>query len=119
MDFKILREQLERIFTKEGIVGGALTPVLNAEQKCGEFVMAPFHGQLVLGDSFQAFVIETLRLAEKQYRASLQFHTLQWYSYMLLLQLANFRTLRAAEILFMNGRPGQGFGILRDLLTFE
>lgn len=109
------QRRLEDAFTKDGIVGGGLLPVLEGERKCRKFVVSKFHGQMVLGDSFQAFFIDTLQLAESKYRASPLFRTLQWYAYLLLLQLANFRTLRAAEILFVNGRPGQGYGLLRDL----
>lgn len=109
------QERLERVFLQDGIVGGHLKPVLDAEAECGEFVTNSFHGQLVLGDSFQAFFVDTLQLAESRYRASPLFRTLRWYAYLLLLELANFRTIRAAEILFTHGRASQGYGLLRDL----
>jgi len=109
------QERLERVFLQDGIVGGHLIPVLHAESEYGKFVASHFHGQLVLSDSFQAFFIDTLRLAEARYRESSLFPALQWYAYLLLLELSNFRTIRAAEILFVHGRAGQGYGLLRDL----
>ena len=109
------QERLERVFLQDGIIGGHLIPVLDAESECGKFVASHFHGQLVLSDSFQAFFIDTLRLAEARYRESSLYHALQWYAYLLLLELSNFRTIRAAEILFVHGRAGLGYGLLRDL----
>ena len=73
--------RLERVFLQDGLVGGHLKPVLDAESECGEFVTSHFHGQLVLGDSFQAFFIDTLQLAEARYRASPLFLSLRWYPY--------------------------------------
>lgn len=109
------QKRLEDAFTKDRIIGGELIPVLEAEREHAEFVKCTFHGQMVLADSFQAFFVETLRLAEDKYRASPLFQKLQWYPYLLLRQLSSFRTVRAAEILFVNGCPGQGYGLLRDL----
>ena len=109
------QNRLESTFTESGVVGGLLTPTLLAEQEYSKFVMDNFHGHLVLSDSFQSFFVETLMLAERQFRASALFQTLQSYSSYLLLQLANFRTARAAEILLIHGRPLSGYGLLRDL----
>jgi len=110
-----LWEKLERAFKQDGKVGGNLTPLLEAEKECGLFVCDNFKRQLVLSDSFEAFFMDTLRLAEARYRKSARFQTLQWYPYLLMLELGNLRTLRAANILFMHGRAGQGYGLLRDL----
>jgi len=115
MDTKSWQARLERTFLQDGVIGGHLQPVLKAESKCREFVVGHFHGQSVLGDSFQAFFVDTLRLAEARRQASPKSGNLPWYSYLLLLELANFRTIRAAEILYTNGRAGQGYGLLRDL----
>ncbi len=115
MDIREWQRRLEETFTEQGVVGGGLTPVLDAERSYGVYVASTFHGQHVLADSFQAFVVETLRLAEEQHRVSPLFRKLQWYSYLLLLGLANFRTIRAGEVLFMAGYPGQAYSLLRDL----
>jgi len=109
------QEKLGRAFIQDGIVGGHLRPVLEAECECADFVITHFHDQLILGDSFQAFFVDTLQLAERRYRASPDFLKLQWYAHLLRLELANFRTVRAAEILFMHGRASHGYGLLRDL----
>lgn len=115
METKEWQERLERTFQQDGLVGGHLVPVLRAERKCGNFVESTFHGHLVLADCFQAFFVDTLQLAESKFRASPLFSTLRWYAYLLLVELSNFRTIRAAEILFRHGRGGQGYGLLRDL----
>ena len=69
------QKRLEDTFSVGEIVGGSLLEVLDAESDYYYyyyyFITTRCHSHLVLMDSFGAFSVETFRLAEARYCASL------------------------------------------------
>jgi hypothetical protein len=111
------QKRLTDTFSQRGVVGGALIEVLKAESAYYSFVTDKFHGHLVIMDSFGAFSIETLRLAETQYRVAYvqQNKRYKWYSRLLIDYVMNFKRVRATENLLLCGYPTTGYALLRDL----
>ena len=115
MDVTAWQERLESTFTRGGVVGGSLLPVMRAEKAYESFVVETFHGHSVLTDSFLGFFVETLTLAGELLREPARAGKRAWYWPLLVEQTANFRTFRAAENLLLRGYPLAGFSLLRDV----
>lgn len=114
MDLKQLVAQLEDASDVNGMVGGLLTEVLQAENVCRLSFIGKHKGYSVVMDSFHAFFIETL----KRGRQWVQTHELpegSWYHFAYLQYLILFRSLRACEILLIHGYPFDAYGLLRDI----
>ncbi len=58
--------QLTETCTVNGVIGGSLLSVINAEESAGNHLLKKYRGQNVLLDSFQSFFIDTLTLANDQ-----------------------------------------------------
>ena len=108
------QKRLKDTFSVGEITGGALLEVINAESDYTTFITTRFRGHLILMDSFGAFSLETLRLAEAQYRSG-SIGKQKWYPRLLLEEVMNFKRVRAAENLLLRGYPSTGYGLLRDL----
>jgi hypothetical protein len=107
---------LETTFNRDGVIGGtSLIPVIEAERGFGEAVDARLRGHLVLSESFQNFLFDTVRLGEGKWRSGKNPQGHLWYGVMVLECAALFRALRAADILLHAGYPLDGFSLLRDV----
>jgi hypothetical protein len=114
MDVATWQGRLERTFTVDGVGGNRLLEVAAAEQAYASFARDNLYGHFVLANSFFVFFLETLALAEST-RAEWDQASYQWYTPLLLQQATNFRRLRAASNLFLQGYPLFGYALLRDL----
>lgn len=133
MDVEEWQKRLEDNFTECGMVGGHLLEVIEMEKAYGQHIVASFHGQSLLMDSFQSFFIETLRLAQAWVAGNGWPEGCPYYSPILVFYLTVFRNFRACQNLFVTGYPLDGFalfrnvkdralllcGIARNLTTFE
>jgi hypothetical protein len=108
-------KKLEENFSEDGVVGGSLLEVMGHEKNYSTFVVNDFNWYLVLAESFQAYLLQTLRIAESRYRAVFATSPEQYYCETLLLHSVNFRSVRAAERVFLQGYPLSGFSLLRDV----
>ena len=108
--------RLEQTFDRDGMIGEtSLLPVFDAERKYGAEVDSRFKGLLVLSDSFQNFLLGTIRLAEDKWRKGDVSGEYNWYGVLLMECGALFRALRAADVLLHSGYPLDGFSLLRDI----
>ena len=109
------QRRLEKIFSIDGIVGRRLFEVLDAEKAYGIHIDETYHGHLYLTNSFFDFYIETIQKAVEWTRQHGWPNNLRYYSYSVLYSITNFKSFRAADTLFMNGYPYDGYSLLRDL----
>jgi len=63
MDVGELQKRMEVTFNVDGIFGGRLLPILNAEKAYGAHIATTYRGHLVLINSFFDFFIETIQQA--------------------------------------------------------
>ncbi len=108
------QKRLEQNFTENGVVGGGLLELMEQEQSYGALISNNFHGYLLLADSFQLFHLRTLQIAQSQRGGAFGASPHSWYDAVILLCAVNFRTLRAAETVFLRGYPLAATGLLRD-----
>jgi hypothetical protein len=110
------QNKLEENFSHKGVVGGFLLPhVMNQERVVGDEFIAKYKGHRVLIDSFLDFFALTLY-------ATLQLRNQQgwpkgapWYAPCVLEFINQFRGLRAAEVLSINGYPLEAYSLQRNL----
>lgn len=115
MDIAQWQKRLEETFGNGRMVRPELVPVLEAEVAYGDFVRHWFHGYSVLMDSFQAFLLMTLKLADVHYQAAVQPPPFEWYRPQMMEYVAIFRAIRSAEILLRHGYSFRAFALLRDV----
>jgi hypothetical protein len=116
MDVKAWQERLEKNFVEQGVVGGKLlAATVSAEQRVGSHFIEKFYGHRVLTDSFVGFFAETLaeQVGFSQKVGWPQGE--QHYAICLMMYLTMYRTVRAAEILSMQGYPLSGYTLLRSV----
>jgi len=115
MGWEDLQQKLEDTFTLDGVIGKKVSLVMEYEKNYGNFVEEKYRGHSILVHSFQEFFIETLEIAGSAWNEHDRKPTPPTYSETWLWHLANFRSLRAIDILFHNGYPMDGFARLRHL----
>jgi hypothetical protein len=109
------QRNLEDHFTYNGVVGGRILPsTMKQEQICGAYFVDKFHGHRVLADSFMDFFAVTLRSAAAgHYKTGWPGHS--YYGPCLVEFVTQFRGMRAAEVLSVNGYPLDGYALQRNL----
>jgi hypothetical protein len=110
------QQRLEDHFSYQGIVGGRLLPlVMEQERLAGDEFITKYKGYRVIADSFLDFFAETLNAAihARQQVGWPKDHP--WYAPCVLAFVTQFRGMRAAEILSMNGYPLDGYALQRNL----
>ena len=115
MDVGEWQRRLEKTFGIDGIVGKRLLDILDAEKKYGIHIAETYHGHLVLINSFFDFYIETIQKGSKWIQENGWPKNLPNYPINILQNVTNFKSFRAADILFMNGYPLDGYALLRDI----
>jgi hypothetical protein len=115
MDWKELQNRLSDEFTTDGILGKRVDDVIHCESDYGAFVENSYKGYCILSRSIQEFYMDTLQTAASVWTKKDNppppltcVDTWLWH-------LANFRSIRAVDILFHNGYPMDGFARLRHL----
>jgi hypothetical protein len=110
------QQRLEDNFSYRGVVGGRLLPlVMEQERLCGAQFIRTFHGHRILTDSFLDFFAQTLdSTAALRYQIGWPQDT-PYYVPCLLAFVTQFRGMRAAEILSVNGYPLDGYALQRNL----
>lgn len=109
------RQALEDIFTYGGCTGGRNLPSLVEQERiCGMYFRDREPDYRVLADSFLDFFATTLRSSASAY------YQKGWpedpcYDLCIVEFVAQFRGLRAAQILAENGYPFDGYALLRNL----
>jgi len=114
-DWEKLLTGLADAFTTDGIIGKKLYQVNQKEKAYGEYVEHTWRGHSIISHAFQEFYIETLQTAATVWQETNQEPTPPTYAETFMWHLANFRSLRAVDILFHNGYPMDGFARLRHL----
>ncbi|MCH7225119.1 hypothetical protein [Haloferula sp. A504] len=114
-DWKELQQKLSDAFTTDGIIGKRVGHILDAEARYGEFVETNFRGVGLLSHAFQEFYMDTIELAAAGWEEQGRDPTPATYTEVWLWHLANFRSVRAVDILFHNGYPMDGLTRLRHL----
>lgn len=108
-------KRLKRAFGVGDIIGGLITPVINAERRYRAQIPARWGGYLRLMDSFQALYLETLLRAEAALRDRSVPSGAIHYRHLVLAHVGLFRRFRATENLFQIGYSFSGFALLRDV----
>jgi hypothetical protein len=115
MDVGEWQKSLEENFTYNGVVGGRILPAtMEQERICGAYGVSKFHGHRILADSFLDFFGITVRSAgEGHSKHGWPPHP--YYAMCLVEFITQFRGMRAAEILSINGYPLEGYALQRNL----
>lgn len=115
MDVAEWQKGLEDNFTYNGVLGGRILPsTMEQERISGAYFIQKFHGHRVLADSFLDFFAITLRSAgEGHSRHGWPKHP--YYPVCLVEFITQFRGMRAAEVLSVNGYPLDGYALQRNL----
>ncbi len=105
--------RLEQAFGQSGTIGGSSMGQL-CERENGYYahINEHYYGHTVLADCFVSFFIETLELTHPHCSGETGSQEL---GRVFMQQIANFKTLRAAQSTFFNGYPLGGVALLRDL----
>jgi hypothetical protein len=113
---KEFQDHLHRTFDHDGFIGGHyLIDVMGQEQATGEAFVNKFHGHRVLTDSLIEFFAETLE-AQRQWNLYKGWPKSEpEYPRCLLMYLTLFRTVRATEILSVNGYAMPAYALQRSL----
>jgi hypothetical protein len=106
--------RLESYFSDGVSVGGRIMSTIKAEQDYGLKVTMLFHGYQKLSDSFQSFLLETIEVADRLWDRGKGGGD-GWYPRLLLGYATVYRSVRAAETLYIRGYPLSGYALLRDL----
>lgn len=109
------QKRLSDTFTVNGLIGGELISVQEAEDTAGNHLINTFKGQNVLLDSFQSFFIETLRIANDHIVANGWPKDRLNYPVAMAAFFNLFRRFRACEILYIKGYPLDGYALMRDI----
>lgn len=109
------QKRLEQTFSRNGVVGYLLNDVLSAEKNYSILVEDKYQGHSVLSHSFQHFYIESIHEATKYWKDKDRTPLPDYYSGICLQHLTIFRNIRAADVLFHNGYPMDGFARLRHI----
>ncbi len=112
---KAWQARLEENFNYNGIVGGQLYSVIDAEKECGEYFVRKFQGQNVLMDSFQGFFIETIDSVYIEVKRNGWPEDCPHYTPIFLYFISIFRGFRACENLVQHGYPFDGYALLRNV----
>jgi len=102
-------------FKVNGLVGGNLRVVHEAEDHVSNYLVKTFRGQNALLDSFQSLLIETLTLANSGIVSNGWPRDASNYSTTLAAFSNLFRRFRACEVLYMKGYPLDGYALMRDI----
>jgi hypothetical protein len=110
------QDRVHEAFDYNGVLGGKLLQgIMELESTVGQLFVRKFHGHRVLTDAFLGFFAETLQ-------TQLAFHSRHgWpsnqpnYALIFLMYLTMFRTVRATEVLSVNGYPMQGYALQRSI----
>lgn len=115
MDVGAWQKRLEENFTYNGVVGGRILPsTMEQERICGSYSVSKFHGHRILADSFLDFFATTVRSAgEGHSKHGWPQHP--YYPIGLVEFITQFRGMRAAEILSVNGYPLDAYSLQRNL----
>ncbi len=108
-------KRLADAFKVNGLVGGHLRIVHEAEDRVSDYLVTNFRGQDALLCSFQSFLIETLMLANKEINRHGWLKNAPNYSVALAAFFILFRRFRACEVLYMKGYPLDGYALMRDI----
>jgi hypothetical protein len=108
-------KRLADTFKVNGLVGGHLRSVHEAEDSVSNYLITNLRGQDALLCSFQSFFIETLSLANKEIQAHGWPKNAPNYSVALAAFFILFRRFRACEILYAKGYPLDGYALMRDI----
>jgi hypothetical protein len=108
-------KRLADTFKVNGLVGGHLRIVHEAENKVGDYLVSVFRGQDALLCSFQSFFIETLTLANGDIKARGWLKSAPNYTVTLAAFFNLFRRFRACEVLDIKGYPLDGYALMRDI----
>jgi hypothetical protein len=108
-------KRLADTFKVNGLVGGHLRIVHDAEDKVGDYLVNGLRGQDALLCSFQSFFIETLMLTNKEVNARGWPKNAPNYSVTLAAFFILFRRFRACEVLYIEGYPLDGYALMRDI----
>ena len=113
---KAWQKRLEDAFTEEGVVGGKfLTRTIAAEERVALTFAEKWHGHRILTDSFIGLFAATL---DEQFGLSQQNGWPKdepYYVTCLMMYLTMYRTVRAAEVLSMQGYPFSGYALMRSV----
>jgi hypothetical protein len=115
MDVAEWQKQLDDTFSDDGIIGKRLLNIIEMEKKYVQYIMQKFNGYQILTDSFFDFYIETLNQAHRQLMQNGRPQGAYRFPVEFLFYVTNFKSLRAAENLFLCGYPFDGYALLRDL----
>ena len=115
MNVEQWQKRLENTFSFNGLVGGQLQDIFQCEREYGEYFARTFHGQSVLIDSFQGFVISTINNSTDFVAKHGWPKNCENYSTTIVYFVMMFRRVRACENLLLNGYPLDGYALLRDL----
>lgn len=116
MDVSEWQARLEENFSgDDGIIGQNLMPIIELERDYWSYVESKFRGYRVLNESFYSFYVETMQRTNHYIKDGGWPKERPEYSTTLLHFVTNFRSMRAAETLLMNGYPTDGYGLYRDL----
>ena len=115
MDVGEWQKTLEDNFSYNGLIGGRILPsTMEQERICGAYFIQKFHGHRVLADSFLDFFAVTVRSAgEGHIKHGWPAHP--YYPICLVEFVTQFRGIRAAELLSVNGYPLDGYSLQRNL----
>lgn len=107
------QKRLEDTFSgRSKIIGEALLPTIELEQKYEKHFITKFHGQDVILNSFEGFYIDTLKLVAELSQKRTLSGTLK---FMAAMHVVSFRRFRSAHILFLKGYPFDAVSLLRGL----
>jgi hypothetical protein len=110
------QDRLHEAFDYNDVLGGKfLLGTMQLEEAVGQLFVRKYHGHRLLTDAFLDFFAETLQ-------TQLAFHSqCGWpsnepnYALTFLMYLTMFRTVRATEVLSVNGYPLQGYALQRSI----
>jgi hypothetical protein len=108
-------KRLADTFKVNGVVGGHLQIVYDAEDRVTDYLIKTLRGQDALLCSFQSFFIETLTLAKEDINARGWLKHAPNYSVALAAFFVLFRRFRACEILYAKGYPLDAYALMRDV----
>jgi hypothetical protein len=109
------QKTLEDNFSYNGLIGGRILPsTMEQERICGAYFVQKFRGHRVLADSFLDFFGITVRSAgEGHIKHGWPAHP--YYRICVVEFVTQFRGIRAAELLSVNGYPLDGYSLQRNL----
>ncbi len=114
-DYETWRRRLIDTFADGTLLAPQLVDVLRAEADYQTAIRRTCEAHEILADSFQSFWIDTIRLSLRMYGLRPANASVEYYAPTLLDHIAAFRSVRGAEVLFYNGYPMDGFGLVRDI----